>query len=141
MRAAMEEDDAAPSTDRRFERGCATAFGFRTSAHIVYHYSHPRPKRSAARSLIEAAMSGGNEPLAADMMRMAVVAGIGEATWFTAKKEAGIGSRLDGMPGQSGQHWVWTRAARHGHREFEMAGTGPRSRRRRGAGKGGAVRP
>jgi hypothetical protein len=79
--------------------------------------------------------------LAADMMRMAVVAGIGEATWFTAKKEAGIGSRLDGMPGQSGQHWVWTRAARHGHREFEMAGTGPRSRRRRGAGKGGAVRP
>ena len=51
-------------------------------------------------------MSGGNEPLAADMMRMAVVAGIGEATWFTAKKEAGIGSRLDGMPGQSGQHWV-----------------------------------
>jgi len=59
-------------------------------------YSHPRPKRSAARSLIEAAMSGGNEPLAADMMRMAVVAGIGEATWFTAKKEAGIGSRLDG---------------------------------------------
>src|SRR3954452_22914610 len=68
-------------------------------------YSHPRPKRSAAPSLIEAAMSGGNEPLAADMMRMAVVAGIGEATWFTAKKEAGIGSRLDGMPGQSGQHW------------------------------------
>ena len=87
-------------------------------------------------------MSGGHEPLAADMMRMAVVAGIGDATWFTAKKEAGIGSRLDGMPGQSGQHWVWTRAARrHGHREFEMAGTGPRSRRRRGAGKGGAVRP
>jgi hypothetical protein len=83
-------------------------------------------------------MSGGNEPLAADMMRMAVVAGIGEATWFTAKKEAGIGSRLDGMPGQSGQHWVWTRAARHGHCEFEMAGTGPRSRRRRGAGKGEA---
>jgi hypothetical protein len=38
MRAAMEEDDAAPSTDRRFERGCATAFGFRTSAHIVYRH-------------------------------------------------------------------------------------------------------
>ena len=73
--------------------------------------------------------------MAADMMRMAVVAGIGEATWFTAKKEAGIGSRLDRSA------LVWTRAARHGHREFEMAGTGPRSRRRRGAGKGGAVRP
>jgi hypothetical protein len=108
-----------------------------------------KPRSSKALQLLtglagakrEPRMSGGNEPLAADMMRMAVVAGIGEATWFTAKKEAGIGSRLDGMPGQSGQHWVWTRAARHGHREFEMAGTGPRSRRRRGAGKGGAVRP
>jgi hypothetical protein len=84
---------------------------------------------------------GSLKPPVGPIFRSKSVAGISEATWFTAKKEAGIGSRLDGMPGQSGQHWVWTRAARHGHREFEMAGTGPRSRRRRGAGKGGAVRP
>jgi hypothetical protein len=38
-----------------------------------------RPQRDLAIRLINAAMAGGREPLAADMMRMAVDAGIGEA--------------------------------------------------------------
>ena len=42
--------------------------------------------------------------------------GISISTLLYAKKEMGIGSRLAGLPAQSGQHWFWTASARHGKR-------------------------
>lgn len=73
-----------------------------------------QPQRDRARRLIEDAMAGGREPLARDIQHMAAELGISISTLLYAKKEMGIGSRLAGLPAQSGQHWFWTASARHG---------------------------
>jgi hypothetical protein len=100
-----------------------------------------QPQRDRARRLIEDAITGGREPLARDIQHMAAELGISISTLLYAKKEMGIGSRLAGLPAQSGQHWFWTASARHGKRAFEVEGTGRRSRRKRPVSTSGTTKP
>ena len=64
-------------------------------------------------------------PAAGEMLALMRAKGIGDCTWLTAKRDVGIGSRLDGTPGQPGQHWRRTYAAR----AFACAGQGKRGKR------------